>query len=476
MNKMWIEFLCMEYQTNNFWIPYWRQCWDLSWGVTKVLLLVWEHMKIWWGSIRNLIKTMRNSGLIDVIDKNYTILSLTLLYPFLWFSRSGVWYKRVICYLESRIAPPLVIRLVIWGWLQGNVMIMIQVECWLRSIGPITSWHGLTQDRHHRKLFKQTPPHYCWGLRSLTAQNQTTVNALLWTVCNHLRKQMKINFSFQLTGLKLGPEKEYIEEAATDNGDTWTTVSLTSSLHTAHSTPAQNKKGKSIKYLYHKTMFQSSFVNLTQESVLSTFIDTPFLMIHYLLEEGYKKIHFSRQFIMCEREVEPWAVFSSVLSSHNIDQIIKPTVNDIFNQIPIKYGQGNYIETDHILGPFYRIQTFFNLIIHGDIVGVCCTLSMSFLLYRNVVSVSRKRVSILNKVWLDINTSVLPQVTIFMTQNMPQQQICVLEISGLLALTCFNNSSSFQGNDVRTWKGKAGSCRSNDWYVWCCCCWSLTWV
>ena len=26
--------------------------------------------------------------------------------------------------------------------------------------------------------------------------------------------------------------------------DTWTTVSLTSSLHTAHSTPAQNKKGR----------------------------------------------------------------------------------------------------------------------------------------------------------------------------------------------------------------------------------------
>ena len=26
--------------------------------------------------------------------------------------------------------------------------------------------------------------------------------------------------------------------------DTWTTVSLTSSLHTSHSTPAQNKKGR----------------------------------------------------------------------------------------------------------------------------------------------------------------------------------------------------------------------------------------
>ena len=54
-----------------------------------------------------------------------------------------------------------------------------------------------------------------------------------------------------MTGLKLGPEKEYLEAGSgsgdqntSDQAETWTTVSLTSSLHTSHSTPAQNKKGK----------------------------------------------------------------------------------------------------------------------------------------------------------------------------------------------------------------------------------------
>ena len=52
---------------------------------------------------------------------------------------------------------------------------------------------------------------------------------------------------FQLTGLKLGPEK-YLErvEGGGEQSDSWTTVSLTSSLHTSHSTPAQNKKGKTV--------------------------------------------------------------------------------------------------------------------------------------------------------------------------------------------------------------------------------------
>ena len=49
---------------------------------------------------------------------------------------------------------------------------------------------------------------------------------------------------FQLTGLKLGPEKYLEREGPGEQSDSWTTVSLTSSLHTSHSTPAQNKKGK----------------------------------------------------------------------------------------------------------------------------------------------------------------------------------------------------------------------------------------
>jgi len=65
-----------------------------------------------------------------------------------------------------------------------------------------------------------------------------------------LRRRSDPNPDPQLTGLK--PAKEYIDtkdkQAAGDNrnldqADTWTTVSLTSSLHTSHSTPAQNKKG-----------------------------------------------------------------------------------------------------------------------------------------------------------------------------------------------------------------------------------------
>ena len=63
-----------------------------------------------------------------------------------------------------------------------------------------------------------------------------------------MNKKFK-NIFFQLTGLKLGPEKEYCEEAD-QNNDTWTTVSLTSSLHTAHSTPAQNKKGENQQQSY----------------------------------------------------------------------------------------------------------------------------------------------------------------------------------------------------------------------------------
>jgi len=59
-----------------------------------------------------------------------------------------------------------------------------------------------------------------------------------------LRRRSDPNPDPQLTGLKLGPEKEYLDprecQAEPDN---WTTVSLTSSLHTSHSTPAQNKKG-----------------------------------------------------------------------------------------------------------------------------------------------------------------------------------------------------------------------------------------
>jgi len=68
-----------------------------------------------------------------------------------------------------------------------------------------------------------------------------------------LRRRSDPNPDPQLTGLKLGPAKEYIDtkeqssaqpgERNLDQADTWTTVSLTSSLHTSHSTPAQNKKG-----------------------------------------------------------------------------------------------------------------------------------------------------------------------------------------------------------------------------------------
>jgi len=65
-----------------------------------------------------------------------------------------------------------------------------------------------------------------------------------------LRRRSDPNPDPQLTGLKLGPEKEYLEagsgpgdQATIDQAETWTTVSLTSSLHTSHSTPAQNKKG-----------------------------------------------------------------------------------------------------------------------------------------------------------------------------------------------------------------------------------------
>ena len=53
-------------------------------------------------------------------------------------------------------------------------------------------------------------------------------------------------FCFQLTGLKLGPEKYHEKRELQGESDTWTTVSLTSSLHTSHSTPAQNKKGRQI--------------------------------------------------------------------------------------------------------------------------------------------------------------------------------------------------------------------------------------
>ena len=41
----------------------------------------------------------------------------------------------------------------------------------------------------------------------------------------------------------MGPEK-YLERVEGEQSESWTTVSLTSSLHTSHSTPAQNKKGK----------------------------------------------------------------------------------------------------------------------------------------------------------------------------------------------------------------------------------------
>lgn len=60
-----------------------------------------------------------------------------------------------------------------------------------------------------------------------------------------LRRRSDPNPDPQLTGLKLGPEKylESRERAGQAEQDNWTTVSLTSSLHTSHSTPAQNKKG-----------------------------------------------------------------------------------------------------------------------------------------------------------------------------------------------------------------------------------------
>jgi len=58
-----------------------------------------------------------------------------------------------------------------------------------------------------------------------------------------LRRRSDPNPDPQLTGLKLGPEKYLEREGPGEQSDSWTTVSLTSSLHTSHSTPAQNKKG-----------------------------------------------------------------------------------------------------------------------------------------------------------------------------------------------------------------------------------------
>jgi len=58
-----------------------------------------------------------------------------------------------------------------------------------------------------------------------------------------LRRRSDPNPDPQLTGLKLGPEKYQEKRELQGESDTWTTVSLTSSLHTSHSTPAQNKKG-----------------------------------------------------------------------------------------------------------------------------------------------------------------------------------------------------------------------------------------